>query len=293
MRITNGILRADGLAGMQRGMRGLHESQTELTTGRRFEAASGDPAAAAVVTATDSQLRSLVQYGRNIGAARTRLLAEETVLDQLGGILERARELAVAQGGDTATAETRRITRAEVDELLHAAVQLGNTRSGDAFLFGGDYRDAAPFRPDGSHDEVRAPRGEQAYTIASGQTGLGAHDGGAVFVDSGVIDALRALAAALDANDAEGIRAAGTLAATAHGKVQVLVGEVGARSIRLEVAETNIQALELNLRTLRSDLSEVDFEAAVSRLVSRQSAFEAALLATSRVLSTSLTDYLR
>jgi hypothetical protein len=42
LRITNGILRAEGLAGIQRKMRGLRESVSELLTVRRFEGGVGD-----------------------------------------------------------------------------------------------------------------------------------------------------------------------------------------------------------------------------------------------------------
>jgi flagellar hook-associated protein 3 FlgL len=47
------------------------------------------------------------------------------------------------------------------------------------------------------------------------------------------------------------------------------------------------------LTTFRSDLQEVDLEAAMTQLVTRQTAYQSAMLATSKVLSLSLADYLR
>ena len=44
---------------------------------------------------------------------------------------------------------------------------------------------------------------------------------------------------------------------------------------------------------LKSDVEEVDVEEAVTELVSRQTAYQAAMLATSRVMGLTLADYLR
>lgn len=57
-------------------------------------------------------------------------------------------------------------------------------------------------------------------------------------------------------------------------------------------AWANVEALEFNLKTLRSDLAEVDLEEALTDLVSRQTTLQAAMAAASRMLSTTLADYL-
>ncbi len=50
-------------------------------------------------------------------------------------------ELAVGQAGATANAGTRFAAKAEIDDLLRFTISLGNTRSGDKFLYGGDFVD--------------------------------------------------------------------------------------------------------------------------------------------------------
>jgi flagellar hook-associated protein 3 FlgL len=75
--------------------------------------------------------------------------------------------------------------------------------------------------------------------------------------------------------------------------VQAQLGDVGARANRLEMAASNIAVLENNLTTYKSELSEIDVEAAFTELVSRQTAYQAAMLATSRISGMSLTEYLR
>ena len=48
-----------------------------------------------------------------------------------------------------------------------------------------------------------------------------------------------------------------------------------------------------NVSNLKSKTEDVDLESAITELMTRQTAYQAAMLATSKVLGTSLTDYLR
>ena len=62
-----------------------------------------------------------------------------------------------------------------------------------------------------------------------------------------------------------------------YSATQTLIGDVGARMNQLEVTGANLNALEITLTTFRSDLHEIDFEEAVTELVGRQTAFQAAM----------------
>lgn len=293
VRITNSILQRTSLAGIQHNLREVQRAADRAVSGSRIRAASDDPGAAGTVLRTDGQIRALDQYRRNIGAARTRLTMEETVLDQVTDLLSRARELAMREGSGTASTMTRQIAGEEAERLLETAIQLGNTRFEGIYLFGGDYADEPPIADDGTISTDRPPVGSHETEVGAGQVVRANHDGKEVFGDSGVIAALKALADALAADDPDAVRAAGDAASDALDQVQVLLGDVGARVIRLDIAESNIEALDTNLRTFRSDLTEVEFEEAMTELVGRQTALQAAFVATSRIIQTTLTDYLR
>jgi flagellar hook-associated protein 3 FlgL len=121
----------------------------------------------------------------------------------------------------------------------------------------------------------------------------GAHGAGTLFVDTDVLASLEAMSTALRADDTAGVQAATDRIDAAHKNVQGIVGEVGARQVRLDVAEANVESLDFALRNLRSDLMDIGMEEAVTRLVNRQASYQAALLATSKILDTTLTNYLR
>lgn len=294
MRITNNLTLMRSLGTVQTGMSDVAAAQKRVSTGQRIDRPSDDPATAARVLATDSDLRALTQYGRNISAARERLSVEETALDQVSGILERARELGYGQAGATANAQTRNTTADEVDELRRQVIQIANIQSGDAHVFGGLYPDRAPLDAvTGAEDPAAPTRQSPSYEVGAGSLMQGAHGAGTLFVDTDVLAALDALSVALRANDTAGIGASTDRLDAAHTNVQGYIGEVGARQVRLDVAEANVESLDLNLRNLRSDLMDVEMEEAVTVLVNRQASYQAALLSTSRILDATLTNYLR
>ncbi|HEY0969499.1 MAG TPA: flagellar hook-associated protein FlgL [Gemmatimonadales bacterium] len=304
MRITNNITTQNALRTLQRGNREIAAASERVYSGLRFQRASEDPVAASQVMRTSGSLRALEQYRRNVDEATARMSAEEGVLDQLTSVLMRADELGISQATGTANAETRKVAKAEVDQLLRHAVQLGNSRYGEGFLFGGAQASTAPFTYVES-DPVTGlpsftttnPSGEHRVEISAGQVISTNHHGTDVFgtaaPDGGPLAALRELSEALAADDQDAIGAATAKVHASVGDLQKLVGDVGARMNQLEVTGANLASLEITLTTFKSDLQEVDFEQAVTELVGRQTAFQAAMLATSRVMGMNLADYLR
>src|SRR5690606_29423523 len=146
-----------------------------------------------------------------------------------------------------------------------------------------------PFAADGSITPDRAPVGDTHVEIGTGNSAALNHDGQTVLVDTNALSALQALDAALSAGDAAAIGAAAADLTAAFEAVQAVLGEVGARANRIDIAESNIEALELNLKTLRSSVADEDLETALTDLVNRQTTLQAAMVATSRILTITLT----
>lgn len=238
------------------------------------------------------RLKAIEQYQRNLSSGLTRLASEDTVLQGLTNQLIRAKELGLGQIGGTASAQTRATVKEEVDGILESVMSLGNTQVEGSYLFGGLRPDQRPFPPAGP-DPLNPPVGDRAVEGDAGQLLKTNHSGQELFVDSGVLAALQSLSDALAAGDGVEIGAAVDDVDVAFANVQRLTGELGARYNRIESARENLSALEVNLQTFRSDLQDVELEEAVTQLVSRQVAYEAALAANSRILNLTLTNYLR
>ncbi|MDQ8154810.1 MAG: flagellar hook-associated protein FlgL [Gemmatimonadota bacterium] len=299
MRITNNM--ATQLAVMQFDVarQKLEEAQRKVTTGKAFERASEDPTGAATVMANTGALRALEQYKRNIGVGNRRLSLEENAVDQLTSLITRAKELAISQATDTASSQTRQVMLAEVNQLVQQAVNLANTQIGSDYLFGGTTSATAPFTIDTSGPAytftASGSAGGLQLEIGNGQRATATHDGTELFgtETAGVLKSLADFAAALSTGQQAAVASSIAGLDDSLASSQTRLGEVGARQNQMQIADANIAAFKQNLIALNSDLQDVDLENAITELVGRQTAYQAAMAATSRVMSLNLTDYLR
>ena len=290
MRITSSMLQSRVLRDLQGNLAALAQAQAQISSGRRFEKMSEDPIAGASVLTSDRGLRGIDQYRRNSSAARTRTDAEEAVLDQLTDLLTRARQLAVQEGNATSTPATRAGAKAEVDRIIEQVVSLGNTKVGSEYLFAGHLVTSAAFDTAGNYlgdDGQRQSEIGEGYLITSN------HSGRELLVSSGVMTGLQALSTQLGTGTPTTI--AGTLAAldAAFTNTQNLLATTGARVGQIESAMQNSDALSTNLTLRRSRDFDAEIEEASTRLISLQTTLQASLQAASRILNTTLTDYLR
>jgi flagellar hook-associated protein 3 FlgL len=101
------------------------------------------------------------------------------------------------------------------------------------------------------------------------------------------------MADALESGDQDADRRRAHAARRRRGRLQATVGDVGARQNHADALTTGLAALSDTLTRQQSDLGEVDAEEAITEMLSRQTAYQAAMLASSKVMGVSLADYLR
>jgi flagellar hook-associated protein 3 FlgL len=275
-------------------------SQTQVSSGLRFSEASQDPAAAAGVMLNNTQISALGQFQKNADTATRRVNLEEGVLSQMNTLLANAQQLAISQATGSATAATRQTTAQAVNQLLAQAVQLSNTKDGNEYLFGGSNSTTQPFSVDTSGASYTftvanpAPSGARQVEIAPGQLIMTNHDGTQVFgtAATGPLASLQNLAAALQGGTQTAVE--NTLGDLNNQltNVQSLVGENGAWANRLQITGSNITAFTNQLTASNATLQDVNIETAMTNLTGRQTAYQAAMAATSRVMNLSLANYL-
>lgn len=288
---------------LQSGLQGIDRLREDISSGIRLRRMSDDPTAAAEVVRVGSSIRAITRFRQNTQVGTMRATAEENALDNLTNTMTRAAELAVSQASGTANAQTRIIAKAEVDQLISFAVDLGNTRIGDDYLFGGTRAGERPFTVpatpadpfsrlvDAANVSVN-PSGSTTIEVADGKYVTPNHNGTEVFLTTDALESLRALSTALGNNDVPGIGTALDRINTATSNVQTLIGTQGARSNELDIARYNLDSLELTLTTFRADLRDTEVDKALAELVGKQTLYQAAMGATTRILGLSLANYI-
>jgi len=303
MRVSNSIITGRSQLRLQQGLQGIDRVRDDISTGVKIRKMSDNATDAGQLVRIGSSMRAITQFRRNADAGINRAQAEESALDLLGNSLTRAIELGISQATATANADSRLVVKKEVDQLINLAVNVGNTRFGDEYLFGGTRAGEAPFQTpapttgsfsrltDAGGNSVN-PSGGITLEVGDGKFVTPNHNGTEVFIDTDALDALRALSVALGNNDRAAIQTAADRITAANSKVQALVGTQGARINEMQDAKLNLDTLEFDLKAYRSDLRDTEIDKAMVELVGKQTLYQAAMSATSRILGLSLANYL-
>lgn len=129
----------------------MENLQMKGTSLKRITRPSDDPIGNVETLNISSNQSDIKQYKRNIDYALTQLHSTDKSLEQLGDILLKAKEIAIAQSSDFYGEGIRKNVANEVYQLRNQALSIANKRIGQRFIFGGYKSLQKPFTPDGKY----------------------------------------------------------------------------------------------------------------------------------------------
>jgi flagellar hook-associated protein 3 len=136
---------------LNRNLRELGKVQQQLSSGKRLTKPSDDVIAARGALAYKVSIDEIAQYDRNLNEGISALASTEQQFQSLHHIINRARELAVAEGNDIATAATRELTAYEVQNLFNEMIDTGNAKLKNRYLFSGFLTSTPAFDASGTY----------------------------------------------------------------------------------------------------------------------------------------------
>ncbi|MBV1877529.1 MAG: flagellar hook-associated protein FlgL [Pseudomonadales bacterium] len=146
MRISTIQTYNTGLTNIQRVTGAAADSQNQIATGRKFTSPADDPVAATRILQLNQEIAIREQYQRNITSVTNRLSLEESVLDGVGDLLQRIREIGVQIGDGSLSQDDRGFLGQEVDVRLSEMLGLLNSKdSNGEFIFAGYKGSTQPF----------------------------------------------------------------------------------------------------------------------------------------------------
>lgn len=292
MRVTHRNLTETSLANLNTNKARLSRFQQQLSSGKVFSRPSDSPTGTSESMSLRSQLRANEQFSRSADDAQAWLGTQDTALQSSVAALHQARELAL-RGMNTGTAspQVREALASEISGLREQLLGYANANFGGRPVFGGTTDQAMAFSPDGTYagDGGRVPRrlGESA-TVRADTDGVATFGSG----DTSVFAALDRMAADL--------RAGSTTLGTnlteldaASGKVLNALTDVGTRYARVVQDRQDIQDKVLSVTALLAGVEDIDLPRTITELKMQETAYQAALGATGRVLQPTLMDFLR
>lgn len=291
-RVTQRALGNTALHGLQGQLGRLGKLQEQLSSGRLITRASDSPTGTVVAMQVRSEIRSHEQYVRNASDAIGWLGTADQALTTGLSLTRRARDLTL-QGMSTGTMSpaAREALATEVDKLRESFLGVANTQYLGRPIFGGTTTGATAYDATGTFVGDTNP---VARTVGANTSVPAAVNGPDVFGTgtANMFTVLGDIAADLRTNP-------GALGGhldrldAAMNTVLGRLGEVGARYSQVDQLKQTADDRILSLRASLSDVENVDLPKTVMELQLQQVAYQAALGATSKVVTPSLVDFLR
>jgi len=122
----------------------MNALQNQVATGKRISQLDDDPATMRQVLDLQSQGSQLAQYRQNIASLQTQATNSYNAISGLQTISSRASDIATL-ADSTRSPEELGVYATEVTQLIQQGVQLMNSTSQGAYLFGGTQSNKPPF----------------------------------------------------------------------------------------------------------------------------------------------------
>ncbi|WP_426242291.1 flagellin [Nocardioides sp. LHG3406-4] len=291
--MTQTMMSQRSLAGMQLGLTRLARVQEQISTGRIINRPSDSPIDAASAMNLRKELGEQQQYLRNTADGLAWLNTADSTLSSMSLQIRKARELGL-QGANTGalSADARNALAVEIEGIRDSLIKVSNTTYLDRPIFGGITAGSKAYDDSGAFVGVA---GGVTRAVAPGVRIDVNVDGASIIGPNGanLFDDLSALAGAIRTGDSAATAVGLDALQTGLGRVTTALADVGSRTVRVEAAEQAALDAELSIKTSLSEVENTDLPKALMELKLQETAYQAALAATARVMQPSLIDFLR
>ena len=304
MRIPNLTMSDAVVNRLNRLNRKQNQLNEQIATGQRITMASEDPQAASRVMRLRSEKMAAQQYAKNTNVALGISQATYAAVDRLRQLSDRAGELAAASNSDNVSAQEREAYAVEVDQLIQAAIESGNTKFQGDYLFNGLNTDISlNSTPEPFVLTLGTPPASDLVTHAESTDGAQIQISDTLSIaprlknadNQNIAKFINNLVALRD-----GLRNSSTSDIT-NARKELLLSEneiVGVLAnnasiqARLESVASQSASRFNDIEALISRDSDVDQAQAMVNLTRQQTAYQAAMQAGAQVLKMSLLDYI-
>lgn len=299
MRITQGVLINNMMRDYNRNMSRMERLNMQLSSGRRINRPSDDPAGLVTSLRLRTSLHHNEQYKKNTGDALSWIEKADSVFNSLNEVLQRARVQTLYGANSTNDQSALNALADELEQLRAEVEELANSTLDDRYIFGGT-NTTSKIYDGGTWIGNNLPI---EYEIGQASVMQVNFDGTAFGIDysSGTADASNSVFATLDniINDLRSGNTAnlsGVHIESLDKHIDQLLScraQAGAKMNRLELVSSRQKDLDYNYTKLLSDNEEIDVAEIIIRLTNQENVYRASLAVGARLIQPSLVDFLR
>ncbi len=284
----------------------LTKVQEQLATGLQIVKPSDEPDKASLITRLEGELSRQASYQDTLKAVNVRLTASETALKNTSDVMYRIKELAVQAANDTVGAQDRQSIALEMGNLREQILSLANSQDSNGnYSFSGSRAGEPAFSKDSAGrilyqgDQARMQvnvgdnrrmnlnmPGSDAFTRVVRDDGKGNKTGVDFF------QALDDLVSAVKNSDRTAMQRGVNEVDILQNGISEGLGQIGADQTVVDLQNTVLDQVMLRLKTTRSDVEDLDYTEAITRMNKDQLALEAAQSSFAKISQLSLFKFL-
>ncbi|GAK41260.1 flagellin [Paenibacillus sp. TCA20] len=305
-RVTSNMMSSTLMNNINRNAKQMNDTQIQMSTGMKINKPSDDPVGITYALRYRTELNSNEQYQSNVDSALSWLDYTDTVVSQTNEVLQRMRELTVKGSTGSNPQDALESIRLEVNQLKEQLIDIGNSQLNGKYILNGqtynekpyDFpRDANGISDTSGMTSGMIDTGEVSYTVGSGIQMAINVNGNEVMGSSEETDNVFAIAdrlsQALADGDLESVSAELEQIDTRVEKLLAAQAGVGAKTNRVELMQNRLGDMEYNLTSLQAKTEDADYAELAIQSQIQENIYNATLSVGSKIISSSLVDFLR
>lgn len=289
-------------------MSNVQKYQEQLSSLKEVNRPSDDPMKVSQILDLNNSLIQNDGYKTTIKDTIDFTNVQDSALNHATEAMQRIRTLVQQAASDTMNDDNRQIIKKEVEAEIYTLTDALNTNFGGKYVFAGMNTTTKPFEVVKENGEFTGIQyngtangsGKLTREIAAGVSISLKTDGRELMNEQGSAEKpsnigtfLSDVLTALDANDTKAL--SGDLLARADKEIDNIVtmrSETGTIYNRLTAAQERNETNSLNLESIRSEKQDIDLAEKFMQYTMEQTAYQASLAMGTKILSTSILDYL-
>lgn len=301
MRVSTNMIYDQGVIALQKQSAALLYTGQQIATGRKILTPSDDPVGSARALDVSQSKSVNQQFITNQGYAEDALKLVEGQLDGAGEIIQYARGRVLAAGNPALSPADRQSIATDLRSQFDAMLAIANTRDANGdYLFAGYRSNTPPFEKTDlagtPGTEYKGDQGSRTMQVSSSRF-MPVSFGGEVAFGSegeGVFKVLGDFITALETGSDVPGAVSTALGGLDESLDRVLTTRAQIGSQRVEVEQLGFigSDLDLQYQTTLSDLQDLDYNEAFSRLTQQRTFLEAAQQSFLKTTGLSLFNYL-
>ncbi|MEY2593656.1 MAG: Flagellar hook-associated protein 3 [Pseudomonadota bacterium] len=280
----------------------LSDMQVALSTGKKVNKPSDAPESAALLRRLEHNILQQDTYRKNLDTLNQRLQTQDATLRSASSMMIRLRELSVQYANGTLSADQRRIASIEVRGIREQLLSLANTKDANGFaLFGGARVSVDAFDQNGRYQGDQTSNSVEvgdSRVVSNRRTGDHVFDSvirskeDSAEESVGFFKVIDDLAHALDLNEVQDVQRSIDELGQLHQSLLRSQADVGSD---LNLVDNQVSVVEeqiLRLKGVQSQLEDVDYAEAVTRMQKEMLGLQAAQSSFAQLSKMSLFSYL-